>query len=158
MAPAMENRKLFFIIKSHWISFLPYQSINASRVYVARPYRDIPVLPGRSKTVKVPCSGSFVVEIEEGVSTITGSSGLALAVRIKKVSSRKETSHIAVMSTVGTCRCGLMFWHNTFSFEFIQVFAFLPYQKIRKARLRQIKSFSCFTSREGVFAPILPIH
>jgi hypothetical protein len=39
-----------------------------------------------------------VVFIEDGVTTVTGSSGLNLVASIKKVNSRKATSHIAVMS------------------------------------------------------------
>jgi hypothetical protein len=44
-------------------------------------------------------SGTGISTIEDGVMTSTGSIGLALAVRIKKVSSRKDTSHMAVIST-----------------------------------------------------------
>ncbi len=43
-------------------------------------------------------SGSGISEIDEGVETTTGSSGLNLVASMKKVSNRKATSHIAVMS------------------------------------------------------------
>jgi len=41
---------------------------------------------------------NLISEMEEGVSTITGSSGLNFVVSMKKVSNRKATSHMAVMS------------------------------------------------------------
>ena len=49
--------------------------------------------------VMMSLSGSLVSEIEAGVSTAIGSSGLNLAVRMKKVRSKKAMSHIAVMSS-----------------------------------------------------------
>jgi hypothetical protein len=46
-------------------------------------------------------SGILISEADEGVSTITASSGLAVAVNIKKVTSKKNKSTIGVMSNVG---------------------------------------------------------
>jgi hypothetical protein len=43
-------------------------------------------------------SGNGTEDMEEGVFTITGSSGLNLVASMKKVSRRKATSHMAVMS------------------------------------------------------------
>src|SRR5690606_39947763 len=43
-------------------------------------------------------SGTFTCTVEAGISTGRGSGCRAVAVNIKKVNNRKETSHIAVMS------------------------------------------------------------
>jgi hypothetical protein len=43
-------------------------------------------------------SGNGNSDIDDGVFTTTGSSGLNLVANMKKVSSRNATSHIAVMS------------------------------------------------------------
>src|SRR5690606_29354448 len=45
-------------------------------------------------------SGTFTWVTDAGVSTSNGSGCLAVAVNIKNVSSRKDTSHMAVMSIV----------------------------------------------------------
>jgi hypothetical protein len=45
-----------------------------------------------------PVSGNLVCTVDDGVSTGSGSGTFAVAVRIKNVSKRKATSHIAVMS------------------------------------------------------------
>jgi hypothetical protein len=42
---------------------------------------------------------AILVDIEEGVTTVTASGGLVLVARIKKDNSKKATSHIAVIST-----------------------------------------------------------
>jgi hypothetical protein len=47
----------------------------------------------------ISLSGIGISEIEFGVTTVTGSSGLKRVANIKNVSNRKATSHIAVMST-----------------------------------------------------------
>jgi len=46
-------------------------------------------------------SGILISEIDEGVSTATGSSGIAVAVSIKNVTSRNARSTIGVISIVG---------------------------------------------------------
>ena len=57
-------------------------------------------------------SGNFISEIEEGVVTVTGSSGLNLVANIKNVSSKNATSVIAVMSTTVLLR-------GTFTFDIV---------------------------------------
>jgi hypothetical protein len=49
-------------------------------------------------TITTSFSGATLVDTELGVTTDKASGGLNLVARIKKESSRKATSHIAVMS------------------------------------------------------------
>jgi len=50
--------------------------------------------------IKIELSGCGTLATEVGVRTTTGSAGLNLVANIKKVKSKKATSHIAVISTL----------------------------------------------------------
>jgi len=50
-------------------------------------------------------SGIGIIETEDGIETCTGSSGVAVAVSIKNVTSKKAKSTIGVISMEGVLRC-----------------------------------------------------
>src|SRR5690606_4623788 len=56
-------------------------------------------LPSFDNVSSMKSSGIGVVDVDAGVLTSTGSFGLILVAKMKKVSNKNATSHIAVMST-----------------------------------------------------------
>src|SRR5690606_8403284 len=68
--------------------------------------------------IMILLSGSGMSDMELGVTTVTGSSGLNLVASMKKVSSRKATSHIAVISTLvlfrGTFTLGMVLFFGNY--------------------------------------------
>src|SRR5690606_40009553 len=72
-------------------------------------------------------SGTFTCVTDAGVSTGSGSGARAVAVNIKNVSNRKDTSHMAVMSIVV-----LALFTFTFGIMVILVYLYIDMMQLRR--------------------------
>src|SRR5690606_20173435 len=94
-----------------------------------------------SPTVMVPksVSGTFTCVVDAGVSTGSGSGARAVAVNIKNVSNKKDTSHMAVMSIVV-----LALFTFTFGMLVILVYYYIDTMQLQRIFHKSRKKFHHF--------------